>query len=300
MSASDPAESRVPDVPGLHEPVLLDEVLTHLKPSLKPDAHVIDATVGLGGHTAAILERLPRVRVTGLDRDAGSLALATERLKPFGQRVRLVQANFADLDTVLDGPVDAILADLGISSWQLAERGFSFATDAPLDFRMDIREGQTAADLVNGLPEAELADLIYAYGEERASRRIAKAIVAARKADRIGTTTELATVVEGAVPRRGKLHPATRTFQALRIAVNDELGSLERGLAAAERVLRPGGRLLMITFHSLEDRIVKRFIRNSDALSAVNKKVIAPSRDEIRRNPRARSAKLRVAERNQD
>ncbi len=160
--------------------------------------------------------------------------------------------------------------------------------------------GQTAADLVNGLPEAELADLIYAYGEERASRRIAKAIVIARKTGRIGTTTELAAVVEGAVPRRGKFHPATRTFQALRIAVNDELGSLERGLATAERVLRPGGRLLMITFHSLEDRIVKRFIRNSDALSAVNKKVIAPSRDEIRRNPRARSAKLRVAERNQD
>ncbi|MSU76068.1 16S rRNA (cytosine(1402)-N(4))-methyltransferase RsmH [Patescibacteria group bacterium] len=297
-----PAASRVSEVPGQHEPVLLDEVLTHLTSIFDrhPKSHVVDATLGLGGHAAALLERAPRVQLVGLDRDAASLKLAAEHLKPFGDRVQLVHANFAGLDTVLpDGfaPVQAIIADLGISSWQLSERGFSFQTDRPLDFRMDISEGDTAADLVNGLPEAELADLIYQYGEERRSRRIAKAIVTARKQERIGTTTQLADVVEGAVPRRGRLNPATKTFQALRIAVNDELGSLERGLTAAEQVLKPGGRIAVITFHSLEDRIVKRHVKDSEQLTAVNKKVIVPSRQEIRRNPRSRSAKLRVAER---
>lgn len=300
---SRPDQHRVSPTPkDLHEPVLLDEVLTHLTASCdaQPEPHVVDATLGLGGHTVAILERFSNARVVGLDRDAGSLELAVARLEPFGDRFTPVQANFADVATVLpDGfaPVDGLIADLGISSWQLAERGFSFQTDAPLDFRMDIREGTTAADLVNGTSEAELADLIYQYGEERRSRRIAGAIVAARRKERIGTTTQLADVIKGAVPRSGKLHPATRTFQALRIAVNDELGSLERALVAAARILRPGGRLAVITFHSLEDRIVKRFVKDSDQLTAVNKKVIVPDRDELRRNPRSRSAKLRVAER---
>lgn len=282
--------------------MLLDEVLTHLTPifDAAKSPHVVDATLGLGGHAAAILERAPHAQLVGLDRDAGSLKLAAERLKPFGDRAQSVHADFADLDTVLpDGfaPVDAILADLGISSWQLSERGFSFLHDAPLDFRLDTSSGQTAADLVNGLPEAELADLIYHYGEERRSRRIAKSLVTARRKERIGTTTQLADVIKGAVPRSGKIHPATRTFQALRIAVNDELGSLERGLAAAERVLRPGGRIAVISFHSLEDRIVKRHVRRSSILRAINKKVITPGRDEIKANPRSRSAKLRIAER---
>ncbi len=292
------ADSRVPAVPRLHEPVLLAEVLTHLK--LESDSNVVDATVGLGGHAGAILERTPKGKLVGLDRDAASLKLAGEHLVRFGDQVTLVQANLADLDSALPDdfvPVDAILMDLGYSSFQLAERGFSFQSDAPLDLRMDVRSGETAAELVGRLPERELADLIYAFGEERASRRIAKAIVTARKARPILTTVQLADVIAGAVPRRGRLHPATKTFQALRVAVNDELGSLERGLTAAERALRPGGRLAVISFESLSDRIVKRHFKASERLEVITKKVIQPSRDEVHANPRARSAKLRIAER---
>lgn len=298
------ADSRVPAVPRLHEPVLLAEVLTHLKlDSTDSGFRIVDATVGLGGHAGAILEAVPDGKLVGIDRDAASLELAQRNLARFGDRATLVQANLADLDSVLpDGqgnglPVDAVLMDLGYSSWQLAERGFSFQTDAPLDLRMDVRSGESAAELVARLPERELADLIYAYGEERASRRVAKAIVTARKARPILTTVQLADVIAGAVPRRGRLHPATKTFQALRVAVNDELGSLERGLTAAERALRPGGRLAVISFESLSDRIVKRHFKASERLEVITKKVIQPSRDEVRANPRARSAKLRVAER---
>lgn len=279
---------------------MLDEVLTHLNLDPNDSAlRVVDATVGLGGHAGAILAQTQGTLV-GLDRDAESLKLAGEHLARFGDRVTLLQANLADLDTALPDdvtPVDAVLMDLGYSSWQLAERGFSFQTDAPLDMRMDVSSGETAAELVSRLPERELADLIYAYGEERASRRIAGAIVTARKGAPITTTTQLADVVRGAVPRRGKLDPATKTFQALRVAVNDELGSLERGLTAAEQVLKPGGRLVVISFESLSDRIVKRHFKGSPQLEVITKKVIPPSRDEVRANPRARSAKLRAAER---
>ncbi len=277
---------------------MLAEVLLHLK--LGSDSRVVDATVGLGGHAEAVLERAPDGKLVGLDRDAASLKLAGEHLARFGDRVTLVQANLADLDRVLpDGfaPVDAVLMDLGYSSWQLAERGFSFQTDAPLDLRMDVRSGESAAEVVARWPERELADLIYTYGEEHASRRIAGAIVTARREAPIDTTTRLAEVISTAIPRRGRLHPATKTFQALRVAVNDELGSLERGLAAAERVLAPGGRLAVISFESLSDRIVKRHFKESARLTVITKKVVRPSRDEVRANPRARSAKLRVAER---
>jgi 16S rRNA (cytosine1402-N4)-methyltransferase len=282
---------------------MLDEVLTHLKLDPKdPDFRVVDATLGLGGHAEAILERTEG-KLVGLDRDADGLQLARQNLERFGDRVSLVHANLADLATALPSgqenspPVDAILMDLGYSSWQLAERGFSFQTDAPLDMRMDTGSGETAADLVSQLPEKELADLIYAYGEEHASRRVAKAIVTARKGAPITTTTQLAEVVREAIPRRGKLDPATKTFQALRIAVNDELGSLERGLTAAEQVLKPGGRVVVISFESLMDRIVKRHFRSSEQLEVITKKVVRPTRDEIRANPRARSAKLRSAAR---
>ena len=294
------ADSRVPAVPRLHEPVMLAEVLTHLKLDPDQEFHVVDATVGLGGHAGAILEQAPHAELVGLDRDGASLELARAHLARFSSQVTLIQANLADIDSVLpDGfaPVDAVLMDLGYSSWQLAERGFSFQTDAPLDLRMDIRSGETAAELVGRLPERELADLIYAYGEEHASRRIAKAIVTARKARPIATTTQLAEVIADAVRRRGRIHPATKTFQALRVAVNDELGSLERGLTAAENVLKPGGRLVVISFESLSDRIVKRHFKDSERLAVITKKVIQPARDEVLANPRARSAKLRVAER---
>lgn len=276
---------------------MVSEVLTHLK--LKPDSTVIDATVGLGGHAEAILGQIPQGKLLGLDRDAGTLALVRKRLEQFGGQVTLKQANFAGLAEAIPagfGPVDAILMDLGLSSWQLAERGFSFQTEAPLDLRFDTREQATAAQVLAELPEAELADLIYRFGEERASRRIAKAIVTARKSERITTTTALVDIISSAVPRRGRIHPATKTFQALRIAVNDELTSLEHGLQAAEGALTTGGRLAVITFHSLEDRIVKQHLANSKSLTRVNKKVIQPMRAEIIANPRSRSAKLRVAE----
>jgi len=277
---------------------MVTEVIEHLK--LKPDAYVIDATVGLGGHAAAILEQFPNVKLLGLDRDADSLAKAGERLKPFGDRVTLQQANFAELAEVVPdsfGPVTAILMDLGISSWQLAERGFSFQTEAPLDFRMDTRQAKTAADVVAEASEPELADLLYQYGEEHRSRRIAKAIVDASKEAPIDTTQRLAKIIQGAAKRQGRLHPATKSFQALRIATNDELESLSAGLEAASATLEPTGRLAIISFHSLEDRLIKQYLTNSTILSKVNKKVIQPTLDELKQNPRARSAKLRVAER---
>lgn len=294
------ANPQVPGVPTsshrdvLHAPVLADEVITHL--DFSKGAIVIDATLGLGGHTARILAANPHATVIGFDRDPGALALARTRLAEYGPRLQTVHANFAEMDShVTPGSAASVLMDLGISSWQLAERGFSFQHDAALDFRMNPGDPITAAALVAELPEAELADLLYRLGEERRSRRIAKAIVHARRRQAIRSTGELAAVITAAVGRTGRLHPATKTFQALRIAVNDELGSLERGLTAAETVLAPGGRLLAISFHSLEDRLVKQFITNSQLLSKVNKKVIQPSRAEQVANPRARSAKLRVA-----
>lgn len=291
---TNPSSASGYDVPALHLPIMVDEVLQNLK--VTKTEIIVDATLGLGGHTAQILRTNPNAIVIGFDRDGGALTLARQRLAEYGPRLQIIHGNFADLAELLPQefrPVDGVLMDLGISSWQLAERGFSFRTDAPLDFRMNPEIGENAADLVNTLPESELADLLYTFGEERASRRIAAAIVAARPVE---TTTQLADVIERAVGRRGRLHPATKSFQALRIAVNDELGSLERGLVSATAVLRPGGRLVVISFHSLEDRIVKRFMKENVQLSVVNKKVIRPSREEILANSRSRSAKLRIAE----
>jgi 16S rRNA (cytosine1402-N4)-methyltransferase len=304
-----------------HVPVLADEVLTYLAP--RPGALIVDATVGEGGHAEAILRRIaPAGRLIGLDRDGETLTRAEERLRRFGQNVTLAQANFADLDDALTvlgvGAVDGVLLDIGVSTRQLtdAERGFSFERVGPLDMRMDRGdpEGRTAADLANTLPERDLADLIYRYGEERASRRIARQIVARRP---LRTTRDLARAVEAAVGAgRGRLHPATRTFQALRIATNREIESLEQALPQAIRRLRPGGRLCVIAFHSIEDRAVKqalaRFARGcicppdlpecrcggqSRLVRILTKKPVTPSAAEIARNPRARSARLRAAER---
>lgn len=304
--------------PAAHVPVLVDEVLTYLDP--RPGAVIVDATVGEGGHAEAILRRIaPEGRLIGLDRDEDALARAEDRLRIFGRNVTLRQANFADLDETLDAvgvtAVDGILFDLGLSAHQLhdASRGFSFDRPGPLDMRVDRRQPTTAADLVNRLPERDLADLLLRYGEERAARRIAREIVARRP---LATTVDLVRAVEAAVRgRRSRIHPATRTFQALRIATNRELDALERALPQAIRRLRPGGRLCVIAFHSLEDRIVKGVLTlhsrgcvcppevpqcqcgGTRLLRVLTKKPVVPSPEEVRRNPRARSARLRAAER---
>jgi 16S rRNA (cytosine1402-N4)-methyltransferase len=269
----------------------------------------VDCTVGLGGHARALLEA-GATRVIGVDRDLQALAVARETLAPWAERVELVHADYRDLDEVLDQRgirlVNGTLADLGVSSLQFDTpgRGFSFQRDEPLDMRMDTSTGDTAAALVARSTERELADGIYAYGEERFSRRIARAIVAARREQPIETTGRLAAIVRRALPRRGymRIDPATRTFQALRIWVNRELEGLDRFLEAAVRRLHAGARLVVITFHSLEDRIVKHTLRALEhsgeaAVKVLTKKPLGPSDEEVLRNPRARSAKLRVAER---
>jgi 16S rRNA (cytosine1402-N4)-methyltransferase len=302
-----------------HIPVLLDEVLKGL--NLHPGQHYIDGTLGAGGHAEAILQAIaPDGQVLGLDADPVALNSARQRLAPYNDRVHLVNANFSQLATIAHSydfvPVHGILLDLGLSSMQLgdAERGFSFQNEGPLDMRYDPSGPTTAADLVNNLSQSELADLLYRFGEERRSRRIARAIVAARP---VHNTRELAEVVARAVGgRRGaRIHPATRTFQALRIAVNDELETLSSALAEATTILAPSGRLAVISFHSLEDRIVKNFFLQESkdcicppeqlictcghraTLRIITRKPIIASSDEIDVNPRARSAKLRVAER---
>jgi 16S rRNA (cytosine1402-N4)-methyltransferase len=290
-----------------HVPVLTAETLQHLRP--ERGGLFVDCTVGPGGHTRALLEA-GATRVLGLDRDPQALAAARAALAPWADRVELVHADYRELDEVLDqhgiGLVDGALADLGVSSLQLdgPGRGFSFQRDEPLDMRMDATIGETAADLVARSTERDLADAIYAYGEERFSRRIARAIVEARRAQPIATTGGLAAIVRRALPRRGhmRIDPATRTFQALRIWVNQELDGLDRFLEAAVRRLRVGARLVVISFHSLEDRIVKHTLRafqqSRDAgVRVLTKKPVVPGDDEVRRNPRARSAKLRAAER---
>jgi 16S rRNA (cytosine1402-N4)-methyltransferase len=261
---------------------------------------VVDMTLGAGGHAAALLEAGVE-RVLGIDRDPLAIEAATERLAAFSGRVRLVQARFSQVDEhVVEDVADGLLFDLGVSSMQLdvPERGFSFRHDAPLDMRMDPSidsDEPTAADLVNGLPERELADLVYRYGDERRSRPIAAAIVRHRP---ITTTDELAGVIVSAVGRRpGGPHPARRTFQALRIAVNRELEELAASLPHAAELLGPGGRVVAISYHSLEDRIVKRALRGDARLRAVTKKPVRPSAREVDANPRARSAKLRAADR---
>jgi 16S rRNA (cytosine1402-N4)-methyltransferase len=292
-------------------PVLLDEAMAWLDP--KPGGRYCDATLGAGGHARAVLERsAPDGRLVGLDRDPAAIAKAGALLQAFGDRVTLVHARFSEARDVLDRlgmtPVDGFLVDLGVSSPQLdrAERGFSFRVDGPLDMRMDPTAGETAADLLRRVDEAELTRIIREQGEERHAARVARAIIEARRAGPVETTGKLAAIVARALPRHehGK-NPATRTFQALRITVNDELGELERFLAVAADCLRPGGRLVVIAFHSLEDRIVKRRLRelagrgggSPAQLRLLTKHVVVPGDEERARNPRARSARLRAAER---
>ena len=304
----------------IHIPVLLDEVTEGLQP--QPGGYFVDCTVGLGGHAAAILDRISLTgRLLGIDADPEAIEISRDRLRDYGEAVTLVNDNFVNLEAICERyrfhPVDGILFDLGISSLQLdtAERGFSFHLDAPLNMRFDSGQGLTASDIVNSFPEQELAKLIARYGEERHSRRIARYIVQNRP---IATTVDLAHLIEqvsGAPARRGRIHPATRTFMALRIAVNSELQNLEPALKQTLNLLRPGGRLAVITYHSLEDRIVKQFMRYAasnclcppgvlicrcghvPALKLISRKVIKPTSLEIESNPRSRSAKLRIAER---
>ena len=261
---------------------------------------VVDMTLGSGGHAAALLEAGVS-RLVGVDRDPEALALAGGRLSAFGERVRLVAARFSEVDEdVVGGPADGVLFDLGVSSMQLdrPERGFGYRVDGPLDMRMGEGSGEagpSAADLVNGLPERDLADLIYRLGEERRSRRIAAAIVRHRP---VRTTDQLTGIVVSAVGKRpGGPHPARRTFQALRIAVNRELEELTAALPPAAGLLGPGGRVVVISYHSLEDRIVKRSFRDDDRLDVLTKKPLAATAAERAGNPRSRSAKLRAAER---
>jgi 16S rRNA (cytosine1402-N4)-methyltransferase len=282
-----------------HLPVLPAEVLHWLDP--QPARVIVDCTVGGGGHARLIVERvLPGGRVIGLDQDPAMLELARPRLADLP--VTLVHAAFDQIAEVLHDQgitaVDGVLADLGVSSDQLDDptRGLSFQHDAPLDMRMDPTRGETAADLLRRLPERDLADLIYQFGEERFSRRIARRLVEAREREPIQTTGQLADLVRRCVPRgRGSIDPATRTFQALRIAVNDELESLDRLLALLPVVVKPGGRAVVISFHSLEDRRVKQAFRNSACWTVLTKKPVTAGEDEERTNPRSRSAKLRAA-----
>lgn len=290
-----------------HVPVMLDEVLDALAPGR--GGVFVDATVGLGGHAAAVL-RGGATRLIGIDRDGEALAVARERLAEFEGRVALLHGDYRQFERLLDeagtGRVDGILVDLGLSSFQLEGegRGFSFQRDEPLDMRMDRTSGPTAADLLAALDERELADLVFRYGEERYSRRIARGVVAARAQAPIETTGRLAEIVRRAVPRKGysRIDPATRTFQALRIAVNGELEGLDRFVEAACGRLAAGGRLAVIAFHSLEDRVVKHTMRRlageeGGGVRLVWRKARKPGDAEVDANPRARSAKLRAVER---
>jgi 16S rRNA (cytosine1402-N4)-methyltransferase len=297
-----------------HVPVLIQAILRECAPI----AGVwLDGTLGAGGYTRELLQA-GAAKVIGIDRDPLALEMAAAWAAPYGDRLRLVSGTFSDLDTLAGEPLDGVVLDLGVSSMQLdqAERGFSFMKDGPLDMRMS-QSGPSAADLVNTSDEGVLADILYHYGEERASRRIAHAIVAARTVEPIATTGKLADIVAKCLPRPkpGQSHPATRSFQAIRIAVNTEFSELAEGLAAAERALKPGGLLAVVTFHSLEDRIVKRFFQLASGHEAnanryapaksdtearfdlVTRRAVAPDEAEVARNPRARSAKLRVARR---
>ena len=300
-----------------HIPVLLAPLLAEVAPVT---GTWIDGTMGAGGYTRGLVEA-GAAQVIAIDRDPQALTLA-EAWAPNWPQVSVHAGRFADMDALADAAgcpqVDGVVLDIGVSSMQIDEgaRGFSFVKPGPLDMRME-QSGPSAADLVNGCEEGPLADILFHYGEERKSRRIARAILQARTRGKIETTQALAEIVSHALPRPkpGQVHPATRSFQALRIAVNDELGQLAKGLVAAERVLAPGGWLAVVTFHSLEDRIVKRFMRaRSDAapsgnrfappeqrdaprFSLITRKAVAPSEDEVAQNPRARSAKLRVARR---
>lgn len=305
-----------------HVSVLLDECIENL--AIKPDGIYVDGTLGLGGHSYEIASRLTTGRLIGIDRDETAIARAGERLAPFAGKITLVHGNFSDTASILDDlgidAVDGMLFDLGVSSPQLdeAERGFSYMNDAPLDMRMDRSEGLTAYGVVNDYSADRLNRIFWDYGEERYARRISAAIIAAREKKPVETTFELVDIIKGALPAaalREKQHPAKRCFQAIRIAVNDELGAISALMDTAPDKLKLGGRLCVISFHSLEDRIVKSGIAAREngctcpreapictcgfikTLKSVCRKPILPGADEIERNPRARSAKLRVAER---
>jgi len=305
-----------------HIPVMAKEALDLLQ--CKPGGIYVDATVGLGGHSLAILERIqPGGQLIGIDRDKESLEKAQSRLKPYAGSLRLLHDNYKNLPLILNNlasrPVDGILIDLGVSSYQLLspERGFSFQSDVLLDMRMDRTQQWTAADLINNMPESELADIIYRYGEERLSRRIAAAIVQERSKAPVTRCRQLAEIISRTIKGRSNqgIHPATRTFQALRIAVNEELQGLEEFLSEAFSFLKPGGRIVVIAFHSLEDRIVKRAFRRlagqcvCDAppelclcprqtlASLLTPRPMTPGPEELAANPRARSARLRALER---
>ena len=310
-----------PEAAG-HRPVLLHHLIQSLQPQAGQTA--VDATLGGGGVTRALLERVaPGGRVIAVDRDAGAIEAAHALAVAEDVTLDLVHGNYADLDAIVAGlgvdAVDSIALDLGISSLQLddAERGFSFSHDGPLDMRMDRRQSLRAADIVNEWSETDLAQLIFELGDERFARRIARAIVAARRRGPLETTAQLRHLIETTVPRHlwpKRIHPATRTFQALRIAVNGELDDLERGLQASLRIIRPGGRLGVISFHSLEDTLVKNTLHvaatsclcppqqphctcaHRATISLITRRAIRPDADEIAVNPRARSARLRVAE----
>ena len=302
---------------ALHAPVMVAEVAAALAP--RDGDILVDATYGRGGYTRALLEAA-RTRIYAIDRDPEAIAHGAELAALYPGRLTLVEGRFGEMDHLLAArdvpPVDGVTLDVGVSSPQLddAERGFSFRADGPLDMRME-KSGATAADLVNSAPEQELAETIATLGEERHARRVARAICAARREAPIQRTLDLAEILRRVVPRaKDGIDPATRTFQAIRLRVNDELGELERGLAAAERILRPGGRIAVVSFHSLEDRIVKRFLRARSGGEGVSRhapeisgpapsfdlegrKAIEASPAEIARNPRARSARLRIARR---
>jgi len=289
----------------VHTPVMVDEVDAHLEPSR--GGVYVDCTVGMGGHARRMLDG-GATRLIGIDRDPDALAQARDALRAYGDRVSLVHSDYRDLVAVLDGcgidVVDGVLADLGVSSMQLdaPDRGFSFRRDEPLDMRMDRSSGATAADMLAAVDERALADVIYEFGEERHARRVARAIVDAGRTRRIETTGRLADIVRKAVPRKGysRIDPATRTFQAIRIWVNRELEDLDGFLTRAAGRLAPAGRLVVITFHSLEDRVVKhtlRALQANGALTIRTKRPQVPTEAEIERNPRARSAKLRAATR---
>ncbi len=304
-----------------HLSVLPDEVIAFLQPA--DGKSYLDGTLGGGGHAALILEKAPRALLVGIDRDRSALAAAGERLATYGEQVRLLHGDFADLTGLLNSigvtALDGFILDLGVSSHQLdtRERGFSFQQDAPLDMRMDTSGGETAADLVNDLPEPELERIIAEYGEERWAKRIAAFIVRERAEAPISTTFRLVDIIKGAVPKAKwdeRIHPATRTFQALRIAVNSELESLERGMRAALDLLKPGGRGVIISFHSLEDRIVKHVFREfaegctcprqlpicvcgrQPRVKVLTGRPVTATEEETGHNPRARSAKLRAVE----
>ena len=284
----------------MHVPVMLEESLEYL--AIKPDGIYLDATLGLGGHTGAIAQRLTTGTVIGHDRDLESMEIAKRNTAEWESRIRYCHGRFSQLSSTLPAlgyaQVDGLLADLGVSRFQLteAERGFSFMADGELDMRMDRSSGETAADLVNYTAEEALANLIYQLGEERRSRQIARAIVRARP---IRSTGHLADVIAGVVPRTGKIHPATRTFMALRMAINSEQEELDALLEIAPNLVRPGGRIVVITFMSLEDRKVKQAFQalaREGRAQILTKHVVTPAEGEVQRNPPSRSAKLRALE----